>query len=64
MCDKTEAKFMILKFVLAPGVGIHRVVFCKDEEDVNLEKKLILDNPKVVNQGTYVVVPILDCFQI
>jgi hypothetical protein len=62
MCIQGEAKFVILK--LTEHLGISKTVFCKDEAEVKTEKNKIVENPKVVNQDTYVVLPVLENFQV
>jgi hypothetical protein len=62
MCTPEDAKFVILK--LTPTLDISKTVFCKDEAEVKIEKNKVVDNPKVVNKGNYIVLPIIENFEV
>lgn len=62
MCTPEEAKFVIFKLIVTSSVAFHRITFCRDEEDVKLEKSKIIDNPTVLNKGTFIVLPVIETF--
>ena len=62
MCNKEEAKFVILKLILEPSLSFHRITFCKDLEEVLQEKQKLIEVPKIVNKGPYLVLPVVESF--
>ena len=64
MCTPEQAKFAIFKLIVTEtnSLTFHRIVFCKDENDVKLEKNKITDNPTVLNKGTFIVLPVVETF--